>query len=237
VTNFVPLIGPAAVRFVRHDLEALDDTGLRAALGERPAALCVLEQECGSPSRLLAGALAWAAGLGGAAALCLVAWDGAAAVVRVLGAVVGVPLLAWAWWFGRRVWHAGRDVVAAYAAWMTLPERLPGGGAGVPGWRAAPMADAVATRTFVLQPARFLRIAIGALAWLACISSFMILVVGGQGYDPTWFGGQRGALAIFGLGAAVASGFVGTAAMGGQWRANLAHSQRDPVQRRILGQR
>jgi hypothetical protein len=235
VTSVLPLVDPPLVPLVRRDLDALDDTGLAHALGERPAALAALERECGSAPRLLAGALAWLAGVLGGAALCLVAWDGASPVVRVLGAVAGAALVAWAWWFGRRVWHAGRDVVAAYATWTTLPERLPGGGAGFHGWRGDPVGDAVAARVLVLQPARFARIAVGALAWLGCLSSFMILVVGGQGYDPTWFGGQRAALAIFGLVASVACGFVGTAAMGGQWRANLAHSQRDPVQRRLLG--
>jgi hypothetical protein len=54
--------------------------------------------------------------------------------------------------------------------------------------------------------------------------------------DPTWHDGRHTlAVAVGVLGLAVAGVLAGAVVFGGQVRANRAHSQGDPIQRKLLG--
>ncbi|MGH3383082.1 MAG: hypothetical protein ACRDO1_00745 [Nocardioidaceae bacterium] len=232
-----PLIGDDARAYVERDYDALGSDDLPGQLWERTKALKVLARECDSFARLLSGLAAWALAVAGGALVALAVWNDVNGVLRVVGVVVGVPLVAAAAVLGRRVWQAGRVVVDAFCWWTLLPEKLAGGGAGVEDWRSSPVRDAVAARVFVFQGWRPLRIGLGAVAFLSPAIFFALAVEGGPRYRPTWHEGQTAALWVIGLTLVVAGFAAGVVLMGGQWRANLAHSQRDPVQRKIFGQR
>ncbi|WP_439690441.1 hypothetical protein ACRQ4C_05765 [Curtobacterium sp. SP.BCp] len=113
---------------------------------------------------------------------------------------------------------------------MLLPGRLAHGGAGVPAWRAEPVRDAVRARVFVFEGWRTLRMAVAA---------FLVGPMVGDQLQRTpaedaWWSGQTAAVAVFIVGLLAVS-LTATVLMGAQWRANRAHSQRDPIQRKLLG--
>jgi hypothetical protein len=227
------LVGPEAQDFAGRDYDAVTDDELPQLLWQRARAIKVLGTESDSWARLAAGLLAWLAAVAGGAGLAVGAWAGAPVALRVLGPVAGAALLAFGTVLGRRVWRAGRAVVNAFCWWTLLPERLDGGGAGVEGWRASPARDAVEARVFVFQGWRPLRIVLGVLAFFAPIAWADQLDRGGRAF----YTGQTAALWVFSLVLAVAGVCAGVVVFGGQVRANRAHSQRDPVQRRLLGRR
>lgn len=203
-------------------------------LPERRRALQVLGAECDSWVRLGAGLLTWLVGVGGTGGLTLAAWHGAPVALRVLGLMVCLVLLGLAARQGRRIWRAGRQVVDAFCWWTLLPERLPGGGEGVPDWGASPMADRLHAQVFIYQGWRPLRILVAVLAFLHPLALLSTATTASPRFDAFWPAGQGGALAVAVL-LLIAIGWTGgVVIMGGQWRANLASSRRDPMQRGIL---
>lgn len=227
------LIADEAGAFVDRDYERLTTDDLPGMLWERGRALKVLATESDSFVRLGAGLVAWLSAVLGGAGLALAGWDGAPVAVRVLGLVVGGALLAAGAVLGRRVWKAGRRVVDAFVWWTLLPERMHGGGAGVDDWRAAPVRDAVRARVFVFQGWRPLRIVLGTLSFFAPLAYASELEF--RAGTDSWVAGQTVSLWVFGVVVAATGVIGGVVVMGGQVRANNAHSQRDPVQRRLLG--
>lgn len=227
------LIADEAGAFVDRDYDRLTQDDLPGMLWERARALKVLGTESDSFVRLGAGLVAWLSAVLGGAGLALAVWDAAPVAVRVLGLVVGGALLAAGAVLGRRVWKAGRRVVDAFVWWTLLPERMHGGGVGVDDWRAAPVRDAVQARVFVFQGWRPLRIVLGTLSFFAPLAYASELEFR-AGSDP-WVAGQTASLWVFGVVVAATGVIGGVVVMGGQVRANNAHSQRDPVRRRLLG--
>lgn len=137
---------------------------------------------------------------------------------------------------GRDVWRAGRRVVDAFVWWTLLPERLPGGGDGVPDWRASPLHDAVQARLFVWTGARWLRIALGALVATVPPAFASTLEHDPELRNPPWQEWPDGWLAVFTVLLLAISWTCTWVVLGGQWRAARAATRRDPVQRRLLGQ-
>jgi hypothetical protein len=229
MTTHDSLVGDEARDLVERDYDAIDPDNL--PLWERSKALKLLGRECDSFARLGAGLLAWVLGVGAAAGLGVVVANDVPLWGRLLGLVAGVGLGAVAFGLGRRVWKAGRRVVDAFCWWTLLPERMPGGGAGVDEWRAEPVRDAVRARVFVFEGWRVLRIVAAVVSILAPLVYLDTL---DRGPRFSWYDGQTAALTVFSL-LFVAIGFgTGAVLLWGQYRASKAHAERDPIQRWIL---
>lgn len=228
----VPLIGREARALVARDVDAIAPEEL--PLWERARSLTILRRECDSWTRLAAGVAAWLAAVMGVAALATVVSHDAPWWLRVAALLAGALVLGFAVPTGLAAWRAGRRVVDAYCWWTLLPERMPGGGAGVEQWRADPLRDAVEARTFVFEGARVVRIGASAVSALAPLTFLDVL---DRGPRPTWWDGETLALTLFSIGF-VAIG-LGTAAVviWGQFRAARAATERDPVQRWLLRRR
>lgn len=203
----------------------------QVAVWRRERNLSVLERECGSVRRLAAGIGAWACGVLGVGSMSLSVWHGVSGIVRVLALGAGVAALLLAALLGRRVWQAGRAVVDAYVWWELLPQRLPG---GPPPSSGEALTAAVETRTFMLRGPRLLRTGLASLAFLAPFVLLLFATQDSPRFDALWPADQDAALLVAVIGAAVASWSAGVVVFGGQFRANLAHSQRDPVQNAIV---
>jgi hypothetical protein len=228
----LPLVGGAAREYV---VAADTPVGaFDAPLWQRSRALRALTAEADSFSRLGAGLLAWLVGVGATACLGAAFWHGAPAVVRVPAAVGAVLLAYAAARIGRTTWLSGRAVVDAYSWWTLLPERVPGGGAGVEDWRARPVRDAVQARVWVFQGWRPLRIGLAALAFLSPFAFLALGVEGGPRYQPTWDEGQGTTVLVVTLGLLVTGWVAGATVLWGQFRMSRAHAERDPIQRWIL---
>jgi hypothetical protein len=227
------LIGDDARPYVDRDLAALLPEQAVGVLWERNRALKELEREADSWTRLLLGSAAWLLAVLGGAGLARAGWQGAPA--RGAGLLLGVGLLGAGGALGVRVWRAGRCVVSAYVGWTLLPERLPGGGAGVENWRSSPFLDAVEARLFVFRGWRALRIGLAALAALSPTAFWRLAVQDGPRFQTTWHEGQPFALAVLMITLTAAGLTAAVVLMSGQVRASFAHSQRDPIQRRLLG--
>jgi hypothetical protein len=224
------LVSPDARELVLRDVSDLNP---ELVVWERERNLEALNRECGNLPRLLAGIGAWALAVLGAAGLVLAAWSGTPAVLRVLGLVAGVAVLGVACWLGLAVWRAGRAVVDAYAWWELLPTRLRDG--LPPQLDRGPLANAVETRTFMLQGARMVRTGAAALAFLGPFLFLLFATEDSPRFDAFWPSDQGAALLVAVLGLIAVSWTAGVILFGGQWKANLAHSRRDPVQTWILG--
>lgn len=225
------LIGEEAREFVDRDYDAIPTDSL--PIWERPKALRVLGKECDSFVRLGAGLTAWIVGAAGGAALAAVVWSGAPIWVRGIALIVAIPLLLGGALLGRMVWQEGRRVVDAFCWWTLLPERMPAGGSGVEDWRAAPVRDAVEARVFIFQGWRPLRIVLCAMSFLAPFV-FLRAMQPGSRFHSTWQQSQEASITVFVLILAVVGISAGVVTFGGQHRANRAHSERDPIQRRLL---
>lgn len=201
---------------------------------ERSRALRALERESDSFLRLGAGLAAFALWCLALAGLAAALWDGAAVGVRVVGGLVAAAAGVAAVLGGLAVWRAGRAVVTAYCWWTLLPERLPEGVA-VAGWRDDAVRDVVLARVFVFSGWRPLRIGLGAAAALAPAAFVALAVEGGPRYTPTWHEGQGAALTAVVVGLVIAGLMTAAVVLGGQFRAAAAHSERDPIWRRITG--
>ena len=224
-----PLVGDEARDLVERDYAAIAPEDL--PLWERAKALKLLGRECDSFTRLGAGFLAWILGVGAAAGLAVVVANDVPLWGRALGLIAGVGLGLVAWGLGRRVWKAGRRVVDAFCWWTLLPERMPGGGAGVDEWRAEPVRDAVRARVFVFEGWRALRIAAATVSVLAPIVYLDTL---DRGPRFSWYDGQTAALTVFSLLFLVIGIGTGAVLIWGQYRASRAHAERDPIQRWLL---
>ncbi|MFJ2977459.1 hypothetical protein ACIPEP_01255 [Curtobacterium sp. NPDC087082] len=227
------LIGPDTREVLAYDVSALSPYDALNALAYRNRRLATLSAESDSFARLGWGLLAWGVTVLGVLGLAAALWDGAPAVLRLVGVVVAFAGLGCGALLGRDVWRAGRSVVDAFVAWTLLPERLAQGGAGVADWRADPVRDAVRARVFVFEGWRVLRI-------VAAVAAFLVTPMLGDQLqrtpaDQQWWAGQTASVTVFVLGLLVVSMTVVVVLMGGQWRANRAHARRDPVQRRLLG--
>lgn len=227
------LIGDDARDVLAQDVTRLSPYDAQNALAYRNRRLATLSAESDSFVRLGWGLLAWAVAVVGLLGAAAAVWAGLAVPVRVVGAVVAVAGLGVGVVLGRDVWLAGRAVVDGFVAWTLLPERLAQGGAGVPDWRAEPVRDAVRARVFVFEGWRTLRIVVAVAAFLVGP------MVGDQlqrtPAEDAWWSGQPAAVAVFIVGLLAVSLTATVVLMGGQWRANRAHSQRDPIQRKLLG--
>lgn len=223
------LVSSEARELVSRDVDSLDP---ELVLWERERNLKVLDAECGSPARLLAGIGAWVIGLLGVAGVVLAAWSGIGIGWRVLGLVVGAVLLGLAGWIGRQVWAAGRGVVDAFVWWQLLPTRVSGG--LPPPLRSSDLEDAVAARIFMLQGARMVRTAAAALAFLFPFGFLLFATEDSPRFDALWPSGRGGELLVAVLLGIAVSWTAAAITFGGQLRANWAHSQRDPVQSRIF---
>jgi hypothetical protein len=223
------LVSSGARELVSRDLGSLDP---ELVLWERERNLKVLDAECGSPVRLLAGVGAWALGLLGAAGLVLAAWSGISIGWRILGLAAGGVLLAAAVLLGRQVWEAGRRVVDAFVWWQLLPTRVSGG--LPPQLRSSGLEDAVAARIFMLQGARMVRTIAAALAFLAPLAFLLFATEDSPRFDALWPAGRGGELLLAMLLVLAVSWTAAAITFGGQLRANWAHSQRDPVQSKIF---
>jgi hypothetical protein len=232
MTTRDPLVGEEARDLVDRDYAAIDSENL--PLWERDRALKVLGRECDSFPRLGAGLLAWVLGVGTAAGLAVAVANDVPLWGRALALVAGAALAVVALSLGRRAWKAGRRVVDAFCWWTLLPERMPGGGAGVEGWRASPVRDAVQARVFVFEGWRVLRTALGSLAFLTPFAVLALLQGGPRYESPTWVGEQTLAVTVFLLALAAVSFAAGGIVLWGQYRAARAHAERDPIQRWIF---
>lgn len=229
------LVGTDARRWIDRARSAPRDPQAQVDLvWERQRAVRALERESDSFARLLAGVAAFALWCLALAALAAAVWGGAPGPVRVAGGLLAPVAGALAVLGGLAVWRAGREVVSAYCWWTLLPERLPEG-VGVTGWRDDAVRDAVLARVFVFSGWRPLRIALGAAAALAPAAFVALAVEGGPRYRPTWHEGQDTALAVVVIGLVLAGLTTAGVVLGGQTRAAAAHSERDPVWRRLTG--
>lgn len=223
------LIGEPARALVERDYDSIPPDEL--PLWERAQALKVLGRESDSWTRIAAGSAAWLGGVASAAALAVVVSRDAPMWFRAACLLVGLVLGFVSWRVGVAVWREGRRVVDAFCWWTLLPERMPGGGAGVDGWRASPAMDATAARVFVFDGLRVVRIVLAALSAFVPLVFFDSL---DRGPRFGWYDGEGLALTVFSL-ALLAIG-LGTACvlLWGQYRAARAHAERDPIQRWIL---
>ncbi|MCL3820188.1 hypothetical protein [Aeromicrobium wangtongii] len=223
------LIGRAATSLLDRDHAAIPPEEL--PLWERAEALKILRRECDSWTRLGAGLVAWVGAVVGAAALAAVVSHDAPVWLRIVCLVAGAALVIGSWRLGHRAWLAGRRVIDAYCWWTLLPERMPQGGAGVDGWRANPVVDAVQARLFVFEGARVVRIALAAVSMLAPLAFLDTL---DRGPRASWYEGETTSLWLFCLAFLTVGLGTGAVLLWGQFRAARAYTERDPVQRWLL---
>lgn len=222
-------IGPTATEFT--DREYAEISAAELPIWERPKALKVLAKESDSFLRLGAGLLAWLMVVIGGFGLAVAVAGGAPLWLRAIGIIAAVPLIAGGVLLGHRVWRAGKRVFDAYCWWMLLPESMSQGGAGVEGWRAAPVRDAIQARVFLFEGWRFAKIVVATFAFMCPI---LFLASLDDGAQMDWYAGQTLSLTVFAVALIFASFCAGIAMFGGVFRANRAHSERDPVQRKLL---
>ena len=231
------LVSPEAAEVLSRDVVGLPVEGQQRLMFERNRVLTVLDAECGSLVRLAVGAVAWLLALAGGAGLCAALWHGAAPPLRLLGLVAGALLLLGATVLGARVWRAGRAVVDAFCWWTLLPLRVPDGSGA--DWGVSRAYDVVMARVFLFDGRRLPRVVVSALAFLAPFVFLLLATGSGGGPDSQatamWPAGQEAALGVATLVVFVSCWAVGAVVGGGQYRANLAHSRRDPVQAAVLG--
>lgn len=225
------LIGAEARRFVERDYASIAPEEL--PIWERPGALKILTREGDSLVRISTGFIAWLAGVAGAACLGAVFWNGTPIWFRIVSLLLAIALLFAALSIGRPTWRAGRMVTDAFCWWTLMPEWLPEGGGGVEDWRAARVRDAIDTRLFLFGGWRIPRIVLAVLSIMSPLV-FLVSLQDSPRFHPTWQDGQAASVTVFSIMFAVVAVSAAIFSFGGVFRANRAHSERDPIQRFLL---